>query len=278
MEISLSDQKTLDSLVLIVDTNKEKMKVIEEEMWQEKNSSKNRNNSDKNIENESFTLFAFNPNELGRDDWKKLGIPIFIAERIENYLKKGRRFRIKSDLSKIYGFPKDKYELLQPYIELPDTLLNDSKTTYQKTDVQDKKPEKNLAKILVFDLNSADTLQLQQIKGIGSVLANRIVVYREKLGGFYDFSQLSEVYGLKPEVIEELKKYAKLENVVLRKININTADIETLGKHPYLGFNTAKIIVNYRKQYGKYVQADDLLKVKVLTKEQIQKLQAYLEF
>jgi DNA uptake protein ComE-like DNA-binding protein len=269
MEMSEVDKSILDSLVVIANEKKEAFQAIEEAKWKKNKIS----------DNEVTTLFEFNPNEIGEEDWKKLGMPSFVIERIRKYIEKGGKFKVKSDLLKIYGFPSEKFASLKPYIELPDTLLVEEKK-YKKEDYAQKTDfqTNNTVKINIFDLNSADTLQLQMIKGIGSVLAKRIVEYREKLGGFYDFSQLSEVYGLKPEVIEELKKKARLDNVVLRKINVNTSDSQVLGKHPYIGYKFAKIMVNYREQHGKYANSEDLLKIKVLTQEQIQKLQPYLEF
>ena len=47
--------------------------------------------------------------------------------------------------------------------------------------------------VTIVDLNKADTSILKRIPGIGSTLARMIVVYRQRLGGFYDVSQLQEV-------------------------------------------------------------------------------------
>ncbi|MCX6268616.1 MAG: helix-hairpin-helix domain-containing protein [Bacteroidetes bacterium] len=48
----------------------------------------------------------------------------------------------------------------------------------------------------MVELNSADTFELQQLRGIGPGFARRIVNYRERLRGFYDKKQVLEVFGM----------------------------------------------------------------------------------
>ena len=63
--------------------------------------------------------------------------------------------------------------------------------------------DENRPAVLV-DLNSADTTELQKVRGIGPVLSKRIVKYRKLIGGFTDKSQLRQVYGLSPENYEQI--------------------------------------------------------------------------
>ena len=49
----------------------------------------------------------------------------------------------------------------------------------------------------LVELNTADTTILKKVPGIGSTFARRIIKYRELLGGFYDVSQLAEVYDIR---------------------------------------------------------------------------------
>ena len=50
--------------------------------------------------------------------------------------------------------------------------------------------------ITVHDLNTATATELQDVKGIGPVLSNRIVKFRNRLGGFSGNEQLIEVLEL----------------------------------------------------------------------------------
>lgn len=229
-------------------------------------------NSDKTIPS---TLFAFNPNTASKEDLQKLGIPKFIAQRIVNYREKGGQFKIKTDLKKMYGLPEQTYIALENYIQLPDNLIDNKNTTSKQNEVS---PPKYVAKQPVaFDINLADTAQLKSIRGIGTVLAERIIKFRNTLGGFHSVEQLTEIYGLQPEVITELSKYIIL-NKNISKININTADEAKLKTHPYIGYKIAAVLVAYRKQHGNFKTAEDLLQIKVIDAPKLEKMKPYIEF
>lgn len=48
----------------------------------------------------------------------------------------------------------------------------------------------------LIDLNTADAARLQDLPGVGPVLAERIISYREEIGRFDDVGQLREVSGI----------------------------------------------------------------------------------
>ena len=242
--------------------------------------------------NKTFDLKPFDPNTASSKELISLGLADYLAERIIKYRSKGGTFHQKSDLLKIYGFPEWLYKKWEPYILLPEkedksvshsAFLESNK--HEKLDsfevssnTESLVPPKRKFTIIPFDLATADTTQLKQIKGIGSKLSARIVGFRDKLGGFYALDQLNEVYGLKPEVIAELLKYAHLKSPQIRKIEINSADIKSLAVHPYISYKLARVIVNYREQHGNYMSIQDLEKVKLIKKDFIQKIQPYLNF
>ncbi|MEV4012026.1 ComEA family DNA-binding protein [Nonomuraea angiospora] len=57
----------------------------------------------------------------------------------------------------------------------------------------------------VLDLNAATTDQLEQLPGVGEVLAARIAEFRDTHGGFTAVEQLREVSGIGPRKYDELK-------------------------------------------------------------------------
>ncbi len=127
------------------------------------------------------------------------------------------------------------------------------------------------------DLNSADTLQLMALPGIGSRLANRIVLFRERLGGFCSVTQLSEVYGLPDTVFQKLAPQLRCDGVV-RKLDINTADKEALGKHPYIRWSLAGVLIRYRDRHGRFNTVDDLKSIHRLDSAVLRKIEPYLRF
>ncbi|MBO6034901.1 MAG: helix-hairpin-helix domain-containing protein, partial [Paludibacteraceae bacterium] len=91
-----------------------------------------------------------------------------------------------------------------------------------------------------------DTLQLQELRGIGPSFARRIGKYREKLGGYYAKEQLMEVYGFTEQLYSQVEKHVTVDASKIRKLNINELDIAELKRHPYISFYEAKAIFDYR--------------------------------
>ncbi|NLF43467.1 MAG: helix-hairpin-helix domain-containing protein, partial [Bacteroidales bacterium] len=181
--------------------------------------------------------FPFNPNQLPIEDWIRLGIPPRLAATIKNYEAKGGFFRKKEDLKKIYGMTEQMYSELEPYIIIPETT-------------NDKYPNKTsaigLKTSFPLALNSSDSSDLIAINGIGPVFAQRIIKYRNALGGFHSVQQLKEVYGMDSTRYKLIYPFVYIENEGVIKMNINTASEEILSKHPYIRKNVAKSIVAYR--------------------------------
>ena len=55
------------------------------------------------------------------------------------------------------------------------------------------------------DLNTASVKELQSLKGIGKILAERIVEYREKNGPFTSIDELKRTKGLGKTTFENIK-------------------------------------------------------------------------
>lgn len=128
----------------------------------------------------------------------------------------------------------------------------------------------------IYELNTADTLALDKIKGISEGLSKRILKYREKLGGYKNHEQLKEVWGMDSFSYVQLLKQTHIDTQIIHRININTADMEELGKHPYIGYKLAKLIVNYRIQHGAYTKIEDLWKIKVMNENIFSKIETYI--
>jgi competence protein ComEA len=215
------------------------------------------------------TLFKFDPNKIDVEEWQKLGLSLKQAQSIVNYRNKGGRFYKVEDLKRMYTITPKKYQQLEPYIEIENKNLE--RKYSERTPYVKKEP-------VIVEINSADTLQLDQIKGIGAAFAKRIVKYRERLGGFYKKEQLMEVFGLDSIKFDEVKDQIKVDVQNIRKIDINVAEFEDLKSHPYLKYKQINAIIQYRKQHGRFNNLDDLKKVAILTPQNLQALIPYLTF
>lgn len=219
-----------------------------------------------------ITYFNFNPNTATSEEFVSLGFSERLTFRIINYRNKNGKFRIKSDLLKMYGMDSALYISLIPYIELPETYV---KPEFKKKEFADRKPVIK-EKLQKFNLNEADTIQLEKIYGIGPKLAQKIVRYRDKLGGFASHEQLKEIYGLDTMVVEKIVSASYLPDPpVVKKINLNKADEKTLAVHPYFGRKIASAIVAYRFQHGNFKSVDDLSKIPLIDKKNLGKLSPY---
>lgn len=153
--------------------------------------------------------------------------------------------------------------------------ISSKSDTIRKTNNYQRPKSPQLNKM---SFSEADSVVLQIVPGIGQTMAGRVVKFRENIGGLYSKDQLLEVYGMTPEVLEKVFEYFEFVPEIKNKILINQTDVNTLAKHPYINYGSAKVIIAYRDQHGPYKSSDDLLKIKIFNAEWVDRLKPYLEF
>jgi len=120
-------------------------------------------------------------------------------------------------------------------------------------------------------------LALISVKGIGPFYAKQILKYRNELGGFINYEQFTEIWGLEKLDVEKIKLLTTIDILLISKININSATIEKLRHHPYLNYKQAKMIVNYRAQHGVFRSVKDIQKIRPISQEIFRKIAPYLQ-
>jgi competence ComEA-like helix-hairpin-helix protein len=222
-------------------------------------------------------LFSFNPNIATDEEFMQLGLSDKQIKNIRNYLQKAGSFRFKEDFGKLYSIGDSLFAILNPYIDLPDKESYYAALKNSNTKQENTKYEKQQSSKPLVELNSADSLQLIDVKGIGSAFASRIIKYRNRLGGFQRVEQLLEVYGMKEEQYNLIKSQVKVDPSVIIKIHINTCTPEELKNHPYINnWNIANALVNYRKKHGNFKVLEDIKKCDLVNDELYLKLAPYL--
>ncbi len=239
------------------------------------------------IENDrSFTRstynyhFSFDPNLVSIDSLGLLGFKPWIVERIDKYRGAGGKFSVKGDLYKVYGIDSSRVEALWEVIRLPETLppiADIDKPEYPKENTIKVKPAGKPKELITKGINRATAEEFQRIRGIGPAFSQRIVKYRDLLGSYTAHDQLHEVYGLKPELVDSVKKYFHLDTVDHAYISINDVPFDSLVKHPYINYNLARAIENFRVQHGRFEDADALKEIKILPDSIFQKILPYLK-
>ena len=218
----------------------------------------------------SGELFLFDPNNLSVEGWQKLGLSEKTSKTIEKYRNKGGKFHTADDLKKIWGMPAGFYERVKDYVVIASLQNN-----HPQNDADKFVYTKSEKKVLLVNINQADTTAFIALPGIGSKLAARIVNFRDKLGGFYSVEQVRETYGLPDSTFQKVKGSFQLSGTV-RKLNVNTATKDELKVHPYIKWNLANAIVEYRNQHGAFKSLDDLKNISIIEEATFEKIMHYL--
>ena len=223
------------------------------------------------VENESASqklkvstpdYFLFDPNKATDDQFLRLGLSVKQIATIRKYLDKGGVFRSKEDFFKIRVISANQKNNLADWIVIEG--------------LQKVMPEKNLApKTTTIEINTADSVQLKQMPGIGSVLSKRIVKYRDLLGGFYSISQLKEVYGLTEQTISLFESKITVDISKIKKLDVNFADLNELSRHPYLKKDLASKIVEFRTKHGSFRDLTILRDSMILNIDEYNRIKPY---
>jgi competence protein ComEA len=222
--------------------------------------------------------FHFDPNHLSPTQWEQMGMPARIARTIQNYLNAGGSFRYKEDLARIYLINEEMYATLEPFIELPSRpeQILPVREAVSATLREEATAEISIPAVMI-NINTADTIELTQVRGIGPAFSRRIVEYRERLGGYLYTEQLLEVFGIDSVRFEGIRSQVTTGDANPRKININTADLEALRQHPYINYHVANSIVALRRQHGPFQQPEDILKSALINDTLFARIAPYLE-
>lgn len=213
-------------------------------------------------------VFFFDPNTATVGDWVRLGVREKTAITIQKYISKGGKFYKPEDIKKIWGLSKTDVERLMPYVS-----IKNEKKEYVHYDQKEYQNKKEIQKV---DINQADTTQYILLPGIGSKLSKRIIAFREKLGGFYSISQVGETYFLPDSTFQKIKPYLVVNSKAIKKININSASVDEMKTHPYIRYNMANAIYQFRQQHGNFNSVEDIKKIMTVTDDFYNKTAPYL--
>jgi competence protein ComEA len=116
-----------------------------------------------------------------------------------------------------------------------------------------------------------------ELPGVGPYIADRIIVYRERLGGFINKEQLMEIKKIDLELFNKLEGQIVIDKEKITKLKINSASAEELKNHPYLNWSIANSIVKMRAQRGgTFKQVEELLESVLIDRELFEKIKPYL--
>ena len=219
----------------------------------------------------AIQLFYFNPNTADSATLVSLGFTSKTARSITNYRNKGGKFKKPEDLYRIFNVDSNLISTLLPYVQL------DAQEEYQSQFKSNQYTTKEKKAFVPVELNTADSLQLVSLYGIGPKMASKIIDYRNRIGGFFRVEQLTEIWGIDAFLIEELNGKIYVDVSKVNYLPINTITYDELKLNPYLRFKIASAIVNYRKHHGNFKKVEDLKQVILLHDSTYQKLLPYIK-
>ncbi len=235
-------------------------------------------------------LHAFDPNTVDSATLVGFGVAPWKVRNFVRYRRAGKVFRTPDDMLKTYGWSEEDIAPLRPHIAVapayrqrrprtPDVTrpasVRDGGAGLSERASAASFPKSNKFQTLTrVDPNTADTALLQRIPGIGAHFSRSIVRYRERLGGLHDTRQLLEINNFPAQTLE----WFRIERVDIRKTNINTATLQQLGSHPYIGYERARRLKELIHYYGDFEDIDKLGAAYVFSNEEIEKLRPYLDF
>ncbi|WP_333597258.1 helix-hairpin-helix domain-containing protein [Chryseobacterium flavum] len=233
-------------------------------------------------------LYNFDPNQLDRTQWLKFG---FSEKQISIILKYreilGGKFTSKEQLKKCYAISVEKFNELNPYIQLPEA-------SKELISGKVRNGEKNTlsipGKFNPDQLSVKDWLKM----GFSEKQTEAILKYRNYLGGsFTSKEKFKECFIISAEHYSQLEPYLLLPaktpesskrgfNNTSIKIAYQPFDPNRLNAEEWqaLGFSEkqARTIVNYRDKNlkGNFKTPDDLQKCFVISAEKFRELKPYI--
>ena len=221
-------------------------------------------------------IYPFNPNYITDFKGVTLGMTNKEIDRLLAYRKQEKWINSTAQFQEITKVSDSLLNIISPYFKFPE-WINNSKSSSEnpiysnnlKTFTQKQ------------DLNAVTAQQLQKVNGVGEVLSNRIIKFRNKFkGGFIADVQLLDVYGLTPEIIERINRQFTVKTPrKINKLNLNTATSDNLVTIQHIDYDLAYKIIEYRQLRDGFKTINELTKVNdfPINKIEIIKLYLFLE-
>ena len=217
-------------------------------------------------------IYSFNPNYITDFKGASLGMSNEEIDRLLAFRKQDKWINSAKQFQEITKISDSLLNEISPYFKFPDWVDNPVSKPISN---YNNRPKTFAQK---QDLNTASAEQLQKVYGVGVVLSQRIIKYRSKFkGGFIADVQLQDIYGLEPDVIENIQKDFTVKTPrAINKINLNLATIDELVTIPYIDYDLAHDIIGQRQLRDSFKSIDELIKVKDFPINKLDIIKLYL--
>ena len=241
-------------------------------------------------------LHEFDPNTVDSATLVGFGIAPWKAKVLVNYRNKGKRFSTPESILDTYGWDKEDFDMLRPYIRIGEAYrrqrqeypreryyeqelrYTDERRDYEhgmSDSAKTKYVSSKFKTLTKVDINTADSATLCSVPGVGQYISSAIIRYRGRLGGFASVEQTLDIKQVSPELLEWFKVERPKD---IKKININKDSFQKLNSHPYISYEQTRDLLMYRRLYGRIEDEAQLMKVNIFSAEDVERLRPYLEY
>ncbi|MBJ6369535.1 helix-hairpin-helix domain-containing protein [Snuella sp. CAU 1569] len=219
-------------------------------------------------------IYPFNPNFITDYKGSILGMSNKEIDRLLAFRKENKWINSAKQFQDVTHISDSLLNTMVPFFKFPEWAVKSKPK--KEVNYESSSTTKTYAQKL--DLNTATSQQLQKVNGIGKVLSERIVKYRNGfIGGFIADVQLQDVYGLTPEVIERITNEFTVKTPRrIQKVALNIATVENLVTIQHIDYDLAYQIVEQRQLREGYESLDELTKVKGFPINKIEIIKLYL--
>jgi DNA uptake protein ComE-like DNA-binding protein len=183
----------------------------------------------------------FDPNTVSQSDAISLGFSDWQYDRLVAHRSR-RPLSDPEDLNLVYGLDPHLLSTLKPFVRIADDFRGR------------------------IDLNSADTIRLKHIEGVGSYFAKQIVGLRALLGSFPSHDVLWAIPKMDSVRWLSIRSQSVCASETTKRLSINHDDAETLSSHPFISPSFAREIIEFRENFRPFISVDELEELSLFPK------------
>ncbi|RXG27064.1 ComEA family DNA-binding protein [Leeuwenhoekiella marinoflava] len=215
-------------------------------------------------------IFPFNPNFITDYKGYTLGMSLAEIDKLLRFREKDQWINSAEDFQNVTGVSDSLLQTISPYFKFPEWVTNSkpkaSKFSFASAE---EKPKS--------DLNKADFASFTQIEGLDEAIAKRVLSYRKRLGGFLEDNQLYDIYGISKSQVYAIKdRFTVQSKPEIKLIDVNSANASDLSTVPFITFEIARDIIDYRVLHEGINNLDELLKIDGISAYKLERIKLYL--
>lgn len=197
----------------------------------------------------NLQLFSFDPNTADEDTLEQLGLTHKQITTLINFRLKGGNFTCKEDFRKLYGIRYRQFQLLRPFINLPE---KDSVKHRTLASNNNKKPKDDSTRFFSFDPNFVSEEDMYRL-GFYTKQIESFVKMRNEGKKFYVKQDFANLYFVDDKKYKQLEPYINIDLIKLlghEAYNLNTVTTEELVSKIGFADKDALKIISMRTALG----------------------------